>query len=105
MVKSAYYLLRKMRKMISRKRLNLFPIIFEYKICGLSFRRLGHCCNMDHYALKKLILLHFMFRDIYYWKCPQCGKVHGLKMSWHTETYFDKQMREDNQRLERFRHG
>jgi len=91
--------------MISVKRLNLFPIIFEYRKYGLTFRRLGHCCNMDHYTLKRWLLLQFLFSDVVYWKCPQCGKVHGLKLSWHTESYFDKDLRANNKRLEEFRYG
>lgn len=91
--------------MISVGKLNLFPIIFEYKKYGLTFRRLGHCCNMDHYTLRVWLLLNFIFRNTYYWKCPQCGKVHGLRLSWHTENYSDKRLREDNKMLEDFRHG
>ena len=91
--------------MISVEKLNLFPIIFEYRKYGLTFRRLGHCCNHDFYTLKRWLLIQFIFKDVVYWRCPYCGKIHGLKLSWHTETYFDKDIRDINKKLEDFRYG
>ena len=84
MEKSALYQSRK-RKMISRKRLNLFPIIFQFKQYGLKWYRLGHCCNRDHYSWKPLLLIKFAFKDYVYWRCPQCGKRHKIKLSYHVE--------------------
>jgi len=85
--------------MISRKRINLFPIIFQFKQYGLTWYRLGHCCNMDHYSWKTLLLLQFAFFDEVYWTCPQCGKQHKIKLSYHVEESWDKDLRERNKLL------
>lgn len=88
--------------MISKPRLNLFPILFEYKKYGLRFRRIGHCCNNDYYTLRGFLLLYFILFDIYYWRCPKCGRLHAIKMSWHTEEYSDKRIMDENSLLRKW---
>lgn len=82
--------------MISRKRLQLFPIIFQFKKYGLRWYRIGHCCNMDHYSWRFWLLLKFSFREKLYWRCPQCGKKHMIHLSYHIEETWDKELREEN---------
>ena len=91
--------------MIVKRRLSLFPIIFQFKRFGLTFQRVGNCCSMDHYKLEQLLFLHFCFRDKYYWRCRKCGKLHCVELSYHLVPYSDTKMREENKRLEDFRNG
>lgn len=86
--------------MIFRRRLNLFPIIFEFKQWGIRWHRIGYCCGNTVYEARALLLLKFIFRDRMYWRCPQCGKVHSVKLSYHLETHFDKKIRDENKLLE-----
>lgn len=88
-----------------KKRLNLFPLIFEFKQYRIKWHRVGYCCGLTFYEAKFILLLKFIFRDKLYFRCPQCGKVHCVKLSYHLETYFNKEIREENKRLEEFRHG
>ena len=81
------------------RRLNLFPIIFEFRKYGIRWSRIGYCCGLSFYKPKRLLILHFALRDKYYYRCPQCGKLHCITMSWHTETYYDKDIREQNRLL------
>ena len=85
--------------MIIRKRINLFPIIFRFKKYGLNWHRIGYCCGLTFYEVKFILLLNFLFKDVVYYRCPQCGKKHGIKLSYHTETYYDKEIREENKLL------
>lgn len=91
--------------MITRKRLKLFPLIFTLKKYGLQFRLVGNCCNLDHYALKCWLLVWFAFKDKYYWRCHQCGKLHCIELQYHFTPYYDSELREENKRLEDFRNG
>ena len=91
--------------MIIRRRLNLFPLIFEFKQYKIRWHRIGYCCGLTFYEPRFLLLLKFIFKDKIYFRCPQCGKVHSVKLSYHLETHFDKKMREENRMLEEFRNG
>lgn len=85
--------------MISVERGNLFPIIFSYKKYGLTFQRIGYCCGLTHYELKFLLMLKFAFKDTIYWRCPQCGRLHSLKMSYHASHSYDDKCKEENRLL------
>ena len=95
MVKSASFQSGKMMMRIKR-RLSLFPIIFKFKQYGVWWYRIGHCCNMDFYSLKVWLLIQFAFRDKVYWTCPQCHKQHCIRLSYHIEEVWDKELRERN---------
>ena len=85
--------------MIIRRRLKVFPIIFELKVLGLTFKRIGHCCNLDFYMLKQIILVRFMFGDKIYFRCPQCCKLHSVKGYVRTFEEYGKDVREENNLL------
>ena len=85
-----------------KRRLNLFPIIFELKTMGLTWKRIGHCCNLDFYMLKQIILFRFLFRDKIYFRCPQCGKLHSVKGYVRTFEVWDKELREENKLLRKW---
>lgn len=81
--------------MISR-RLNLFPIIFSFKKYGLTWQRIGYCCGLTFYEVKFLLMLRFAFKDTIYYRCPQCGKLHCLKMNYHSNKIFDERCKKEN---------
>lgn len=91
--------------MITKKRLKLFPLRFTIKQNGLTWKRVGNCCNLDHYILKQLLFLHFCFSDKLYWRCHKCGKLHCVELQYHLTPYYDSSIREGNKRLEDFRNG
>ena len=82
-----------------RRRLKLFPIIFELKTMGLTWKRIGHCCNLDFYMLKQIILVRLMFKDRFYFRCPQCGRLHSVKGYVRTFEEYGKDVREENNLL------
>ena len=85
--------------MISWKRVNLFPIIFSYKKFGLTWQRIGYCCGLTFYELKFLLLIQFAFKDKIYYRCPQCGRLHCIKMDYHASKVNDERCREENKLL------
>ena len=86
--------------MISRKRLNLFPVVFELKKFGLTWKRIGNCCNLDYFVLKQILLFKFAFTDKVYWRCQQCGKLHCIELQYHFTPYYDSRIREENRSLD-----
>ena len=85
--------------------MSLFPIIFEIRFLGIPYKRIGHCCGLDYYMAKLWLLIRFAFQEKIYWRCSQCGKIHCIKLSYHTEDVWSKEMREENRKLENFRNG
>ena len=85
--------------MIGVKRLNLFPIIFSYKKWGLTWQRIGYCCGVTYYELKFILLIRFAFKNKIYWRCPQCGRLHCLELSYHASQGYDERCREENKEL------
>lgn len=91
--------------MFNQKRKKLFPIPFKIKKYGIELYRIGYCCGMDYFIPTFLLRLIFVFKDKYYWHCDQCGKTHCIKLVSHTVPYYDKDIRENNKKLEVFRNG
>ena len=85
---------------INRIRENFFPIRFSMKKYGIEWSRIGTCCELDYFIPRFLLLLHFAFRDKYYWRCDQCGKIHCIEFVSHTVPYYDKEIREQNKILD-----
>lgn len=86
--------------MIYRKRTTLFPILFNIRHYGLTYRLIGNCCELNHYCLRFILLVNFIFKEQYTWRCPQCGKLHSVTLQWHTAPYFDDRIRELNKLLD-----
>lgn len=86
-------------EMISVKRVNLFPIIFHYRKFGLTWQRVGYCCGLTFYELKFILMIRFAFNDTIYYRCPQCGKLHGIKMYYQASKIVDDKIRENNRLL------
>lgn len=87
--------------MISLKFRSLFPIAFTFRKWGILWRRIGYCCGLAHYEPQVLLLIRFCFTDTYYWRCPQCGKLHGLRFYYHAVLVNDKKTKKNNQELKR----
>lgn len=85
--------------MISLKFKTEFPIRFQIKKYGIVWQRIGLCCGLTHYLPKKWLLIRFAISDSYFWRCPQCGRIHGLKLMQHTIPFHTKEMREQNNLL------
>lgn len=79
---------------------NHFPINFTFRKYGILWRRVGYCCGMSHFKPQALLILQFAFTDIYTWRCPQCGRIHGLEFIYHAVPYHSKEMRQYNKMLE-----
>jgi len=82
--------------MIPIRRENLFPIIFSFKKFGLTWQRMGYCCGLTFYELKFILMLRFAFKDTIHFRCPQCGRLHGLKMHYHSAKVYDGKCKEQN---------
>jgi hypothetical protein len=91
--------------MIHLKFPTTFPLVFEFRKYGVTYHRVGYCCGMHHYMLKWLLLIKFGFKNIVSWRCPQCGKLHYVQLSWHIVPFYTKELREENKRLDDFRGG
>lgn len=85
--------------MIPIKRVNLFPLIFSFKRFGVTWQRIGYCCGLTFYELKFILMLRFAFKDTLYYRCPQCGRLHGLRMDYHASKVYDERCKEENRLL------
>lgn len=89
--------------MINRRREKPFPIRFTIKKYGFLWYRIGSCCDLDYYIPKFWLILMFVFKDKYYWKCNQCGKIHCSELIYHLAPYYDKVIRENNKMLDNYK--
>ena len=85
--------------MIVEKRLNLFPIIFNFRRYGVLWQRLGYCCGRQFYDPRFWLLLKFAFRGEVVWTCPFCHKRHRLRLCYNAVEIDNKH---ENKQLRRW---
>ena len=73
-------------------------IIFKKRKHGIVYHRIGYCCGKDKYFPQFLLFLIFAFRKQYYWRCPKCGRLHCMELSWHTVSVHDNHVKQANKR-------
>ena len=85
-------------------------IIFKKRKHGIVYHRIGYCCGKDKYFPQFLLFLIFAFKKQYYWRCPICGRLHCMELSWHTVSVHDNHVKQVNKKYneskkELWKHG